>query len=316
MKKIQTLMIPVGFVIASITSLVNFIILSSKNAEFKTMIFQLLKISSILDALYLLILSASYIGLCSWWYKQFQFYFVLFGCRALNLYSTFVNIQVAVNRYVFLKHNIFTLNSRLISKRTRINSKFRIYQVFLSILSILFYSPYLFLFQISKKTDLKNVNFTSGYTIQMSKLGRENSFLILILYGSQVLIHLVNLVIMIAFSSFTVLTLKEQYSHVGRVPSSCSNILVQIKRRQNRTSKMVLYLSLVFIIHELNTIMGSILDTYTRVYKTNNTTDFMMFLIFQILIVSSIMSTFIYTKFNKSFNLIFKRLFCCLIYNR
>ena len=309
MKKIQTLVVPIGCIIASFVNFINFIILSSNIAEFKTSIFQLLKISSILDALCPLILSASYIGLSSWWYKQFQFYFVLFAYRVLNLYSSFVNIQVAVNRYVFLKHNVFTLNSRLISKRTRINSKFRIYQVFLSILSILFYSPYLFLFQISKKTDLKNANFTSGYTIQMSKLGRENSFSIKILSCSQALIHLVNLVIMMAFSSFTVLTLKEQCNKVGRVSNSCSGILVKIKKKQNQTSKMVLYLSLVFIIHELTTLMASILDTYTRIYRTNNTTDFMMFIMYLIVIVTSSVFTITYKSYNKTFNIIFKRLF-------
>jgi hypothetical protein len=302
---------PILCLFGSSVNIFNSITFSANVPEFKTKIFQLLKINSINDSIVLLILSISFLGVKSYWFKFYQFYFVLYVSRILNLYSAILNIQVAIYRYFYLKINVFSLNRAYLNKKVMINKKFIVYQVTFILLISGFYSPYLFLFQISETFNNSTNNSQKlnerAFSIQLSKIGKNHNYLVIVLSVSQTIIYIINLVLMMVFSVLLVSELRKKSENVGSEEIDCkksSNILIKIKEKQNKTSKMVIYTSVVFCFEEISTLIISILETYLRVFlNSSNTLSKYILALSLIYFLTKTVNIFIYRSFNEIFRL-------------
>ena len=100
--------------ISSSLNFVNWIIFSSKNAEFKNNIYRLIKINSIIDAISALTLSVCLLEFNPLWYIKYHLYLSSYVSRVFNLYSSLLGIQIAINRYkVLRKANVLISNIRI-----------------------------------------------------------------------------------------------------------------------------------------------------------------------------------------------------------
>jgi hypothetical protein len=307
---IYSYIFPSLYLFGSLVNIFNSIIFSSDVPEFKTKIFQLLKINSIIDSIVLSILTISYLGIKSYWYKLYQFYLILYVSRILNLYSSILNIQVIIYRYFFLKSNLFSLNRVYLKKKVMINKKFIVNQIAFILLISGFYSPYLFLFQVietvNNSTDNSQKPNETTFGIQMSKIGKNHNYLVTVLSVAQTIIHILNLVLMLVFSVLLVSELRNKSENVGSEEIDCKNsvnILLKIKEKQKNTTKMVIYTSVVFCFEEISALICTIMDTYTRVFPNSTSVSKLIFIFAFIHVLSKTVNIFIYKNLNPKFRL-------------
>ena len=310
----------------------------SNRVEFKTLVFQFLRINSIACAVNLFILSVVNLDINYFWYKFYQFYLITYISRILNLYCSVVNIQISINRYVFLKNKVVNLNSRH-NNGSKNNRKFLSFQVVFVLVIFFLYSPYLFLFEINNVESSKNdgssfINYykekktpnSSNYFIAMSQFGMENYHLIILLSCFQIVIHIMNLSIMVTFSVLTIVQIRKNYklinsrtNSIGITESTTStncnsdnSFSRKIKKKEYKTTKLVLYFSFLFIINEFSAAFLSIIETHNRVYTSTDFGNIILLFTLLVYVLTNSSGIFIYKSLNKSFNKRLKELFCAL----
>jgi hypothetical protein len=80
------------------------------------------------------------------------------------------------------------------------------------------------------------------------------------------------------------------------------NILLKIKEKQKKTTKLVIYTSVVFCFEEISALIVTIMDTYMRVFSSNSLTKF-IFIFPLTFVLSKTVNIFIYKNFNEKFRL-------------
>jgi hypothetical protein len=223
-------------------------------------------------------------------------------------------------------------NTRLTDQSVNNKKRFVGWQILIIVVLIVFYAPNICLFQIA---EINMYNTTSSllydstnqsiYTIDINQFARENKYLIVILSALQIFVHLFYLVLMIAFSVLTV-------SEIIKIKRKCEKIMhssFKIRRLMNRnlklkdqvlnrfkkkeilTAKMVLYLSLIFIINEFSAVIASSLETYRRVSEPTDVEliQYIGLFLFYISIISNTANVFVYKKFSKVFDKKIKQVF-------
>ena len=331
MKLVFEILVPTLFFASSSLNFINFILFSSKSAEFKTSIVQIIKINSIVDSVCTLILSVSFLGLCTLWYNVYILYLASFASRVLNLYSSKLEIQIIIKRYVTLKRANDGITTRFYNTRSiRTNKRFIFLQISIILFCIFVYSPYLFLFEIKRIDSNKNNNVnlsyvnlnSTGFVVEINKIGKENSYLFIMFSIFQIVIHTFNFLIMFLYSILSILKMKEIVFKVSKPELSelstsfcqtnhavAPRILNSIKTKEENTNSMILFICLAFMTSEFSTLTGSVVGIYIRIYGSNRLINIILFIVLTIYTLSNSATFFIYKKFNKTFSRKFKKIF-------
>ena len=243
-----------------------------------------------------------------------------------------VNIQIAIHRYFSIKNK--AINNQSTESSVKNKKKFIIYQILIIIVLIVFLAPYICLFQIKQlKIDVDNTTENmidhltnqSKYNIEMSKFATENKYLVVIQSVLQIVVHSFNLVIMITFSVLTVLEIIKIKRKCEQIMKSSfkirrlmnrnlklkEQVLNRFKRKEIQIAKMVLYISLIFIMNESSAVITSSLETYKIVNESKDTDliNYTRLTLFFIYIISNTVNFFIYRRFSRIFDTKIKQLF-------
>ena len=297
--------------VGTILNFINLLIFSSsENKIFKKPIYQYLKLNSITDGLNTFILSISPFIISdsnsngssfqnSYMYKLYHFYIALYFGRVLNTFSSCINIRIAYKRYKTLRCQ--ELNYRNRNEELKI---VKVYSVLFLLFSIVLHFPNLFLFEISKKSaNQSNVTNTSHYyyKIDFSEIARKN-LIAIISFSVQTFIY-INKRCHTTFNDFALL------SRVNNEATLNEKVLRKLRHLENQTNKMILGMSTIFIVNEIITTAGSILEVLNRTQDVK----FHYKWVFIVVIVSYIsncsLNTFLYLKYCKAFSDKFKEFF-------
>jgi hypothetical protein len=83
--------------------------------------------------------------------------------------------------------------------------------------------------------------------------------------------------LMLVFSVLIAFELRNKSENVESEEIDCKyslNILLKIKEKQKKTTKLVIYTSVVFCFEEISALIVTIMDTYMRVFSSNSLKKF------------------------------------------
>ncbi len=330
-------LIPIYFIIGSAFNCINTIVFSSINIQFQTSTFQYLKINSIIDSFNLLILCASSLELSvnnfdyfyTYWYKCYQIYIVLYLSRVLNMMSSLINIQIAINRYILSKKHKF---KRILEDRTRIKANMFAFFIF----SAIYHIPNLLFNKIVANNNV-DVNSTqvkneSEYTIQLSETVKKRLSLEILLCVLPYLMTFSNFSLMITLSILTHKNHRRDYNRLlsGSIYSWEKIVLYKkskdfylgykvnstgsykkANRSEHKTSMMVLWITIIFIINELVAAVGCISRIFIKDISLKLVINSVSIFVTVSYITSCTLNTFLYHKFSKEFAIKLKKVLFC-----
>jgi hypothetical protein len=310
----------------TILNFINLIIFSSSdNKIFKKPIYQYLKLNSITDGLNAFFLSISPFVLSdsndtsfhnSYVSKLYHFYVALYIGRVLNTLSSCINIRIAYKRFITLRcQKLNNIN------RDEELKNVKIFSVLFLLFSVVLHSPNLFIFEIKKKIDNQfNLTNTSPfYKIEFSEIGKKHQNLVIILFVFKFIVTISNLVAISSFSIQTFIYIHQRchssfndfalISIVNNEISSNEKLFRKLKHLENQTNKMILGMSTIFIINEIITTAGSILEVLNRTQDVKFHHKLFFILVIISYITNCSLNTFLYLKYCKPFADKFKQLF-------
>ena len=246
----------------------------------------------------------------------------LFIGRVLITFSSWLNIKIAYNRLISLRDQQMKFKTKVENSR-----QIKIYSMLFCLFSIVFHSPNLFLFLISQKQLMKNETSTNTvcyYEIEFNENANKN--LTLFIYGLQFAIVFSNLILIVVCSIMTILCIRKKCDKLinelmmpimDKVRSQkavikkieTNRILGRIKHLESQTNKMILYMSVIFIINECVTLIGSIFEFYLRNSNLSFLKKFILIFMIFVYVSNCSANTFVYLKYSKAFKNNFKNLF-------
>jgi hypothetical protein len=337
-------------------NIINTIIFSSTHTAFQTSIYQYLKINSIIDGLHLFVITPSSLVFSKQYrdYYLTQFYFryiILYVSRVLNTVSSFINIKIAIDRYIYLNKKSVPIPG--LKKHGEHNNKIKINILLFFIFAFTYSIPNLIFYEVK----LKNVTLSFSnkteevYKTEMVDLLKMNKYLKIILHVFQVLLTCSNLFVMIIISTLTYRIIHKKYEDFvkeslqlrknlntssnnktsegdaeenvteakdGVVAESqhlsSSHVVTnpKLKRIGEKTSMLVLWVSFFFIANELVAALGAILIiTNAKSRYSEFMYSFACMIILITYVTSCTINIFLYKKFNKTFALKFKKILLC-----
>ena len=322
-------------IIGAILNIINFIIFSSENENFKKPIYQYLKMNSIADGVNSFILTISpfifsdstlsYTSFShSYYYKLYHFYIALYFARVLNTFSSFINIRLAFKRFISLKYQDLNYRTRIEEIKL-----VKVYSVLFFLTSAILHSPNIFLYRISKKLmDIQNhTNSTNTfyYKIEFSRIGENNKNLFTVLFSIKFVVTITNLIAMIVISIKTFIYIRKR-CHISfndialfsrnnnsetTVARTVENdkVFKRLRYLENQTNKMILGMSTIFIINEFITTAGSILEFMNRTKEVKLRYTWVFIVVVVSYISNCSLNTFLYLKYSKAFSDKFKKIF-------
>jgi hypothetical protein len=337
-------------------NIINTIIFSSTHTVFQTSIYQYLKINSIIDALHLFVITPSSLVFSKQYrdYYLIQFYFryiILYVSRVLNTVSSFINIKIAIDRYIYLNKKSVPIPG--LTKHGEHNNKIKINILLFFIFAFAYSIPNLIFYEVK----LTNVTLSFSnktkevYKTEIVDLLKINKYLKIILHVFQVLLTCSNLFVMIIISTLTYRIIHKKYEDFvkesmqlrknlntssnnktseGDVEEnvtetkdgvavesqhlSSSHVVTnpKLKRIGEKTSMLVLWVSFFFIANELVAALGAILIiTNAKSRYSEFMYSFACMIILITYVTSCTINIFLYKKFNKTFALKFKKILLC-----
>ena len=324
---IVTYVLPSYFLFGSLINTINSIIFSSAHSDFQTQIYQYLKINSIIDAVNLAIASASTLVLNleyrrSYIYQIYYFYIVLFLSRVLNLVSSLINIKIAIDRFIFLKKQ--KPSTFKIIKKSSKNINFHIALFF--VFAIAYNFPNLVFFEIIViRNDFLSTTTTTTTTTIRSNQSIEYNIIIgdsspakrtisKILFLLQYAITFINLFLMVIITALTYKIIRKKYKNYSIQLKIESNDLIRsklnrrMKRTGEKTSILVLWASVIFIVNELVTALGSIMHIGLK--KMSPLVNATAIFVTTVYVTTCTVNILLYGRFNHTFAIKFKKILC------
>ena len=262
-------------------------------------------------------------------YQFYYLYFCLYFSKVLDSVSSFINIKIAIDRYIYLKKKKVVFASYLNKTDSKNTKIIKIYIISFFMLSFIYFLPNLIFFKISPSNfNTKNFTVVSRdyrYKIVLRDFVSNNKYLSIALQGLHCFKNLTSLILMTVVNALTYTSINRRYkdylssSLVGQLlhPTSRNglkkNLVLnhKLKRIGEKTSLIVLWASLLFIINELVTGTGFVMFIFQSYYKK---TVYNYILVGTAIIISITYVTtcsfnmFIYKKFNKTFSLKFQKI--------
>ncbi len=255
-------------------------------------------------------------------YQFYYLYICLYLSKVLDSVSSLINIKIAIDRYNFLKKKRVVFASVLNKTDAKDTKTISIYMFLFFIFSFIYFLPNLMIFEV-KPCYLNKTNFTAGdqYKIVMRNFVSKSRYLTIVLQGLQLFKNLISLILMIVINILTYRSITEKYrdylknSQLGQLLKSVStthglkkNLLInhKLKRIGEKTSLIVVWVSLVFIINEVVTGIGFVMFIFYSYYKNQVYNSIMMgtaMIISMTYVTTCSLNIFIYKKFNKTFSL-------------
>jgi hypothetical protein len=327
---ISKYLLPSYIIIGIVLNLINSVVFLSIYKKFKKPIYYFLKINSIIDASNLLVIiglpflfsdlvfdNLAFVHL--FWFQFYHYYILLYVSRVLNSFSSFINLRIAFNRLIILRDQ----QSNCKVKIQKMKHVKRYLALFL-IVSAILHIPNLFLlqFKMKKNTMYENkINFLNvtqtnhiHYEIKFNETARKNKILITLLYVLQYSIHFFNLLTMISISCLTISWIRkscdqlfnqltsvrrnnynENKNNLARTIEN-DRLFNRLKKMENQTNKMILYMSAIYIINEFVVTVSSIIAVSIRGKQRSLKTNWILIISLTTYISNCSFNIFLYLK--------------------
>jgi hypothetical protein len=214
-----------------------------------------------------------------------------------------------------------SLKKQQSSFRTRIESprNVKIYTVIFSIFSVVLHFPNILLFEIKEKKIFNpNSSFTIDYyDLDLSEIAVRNRKLLQSLYKLHIALNGFNLILMIFLSILTIIYIRRNCDklftelrlitinqHAKLIEND--RILTRLKLLESKTNKMILYMSVIFIVNELMLSIGYITEFFFRSVEMSIITKWICIIVTVAFITNLSCNTLLYLKYSKPFYKKFK----------
>ena len=243
--------------------------------------------------------------------------------------------------YIFTFNRLIALSDQKSNFKIRIQNfkikHVKMYLILIFFISTILHIPNLFLFKLKlkvnpmfeNKTNMLNINRVNEkfYEIVFNETANKNKILITLLYVLQYSIHFFNLLTMISISCLTLICIRKNcdqlFNQVTYVRRNNYNqnrntllrtiendkLFIRLKKLENQTNKMILYMSAIFIINEFVVTLSSMIAFSIRGRESSLKTHWILVIATTTYISNCSCNIFLYLKYSKVFSNKLKSLF-------